>query len=291
MRSTRILYRKKRRGVSTILGTIIFIGIMFTSVIPMWLVMKQADVLYERKMLEMTRLDDEAERESMELYAFPSSYDKPELVNITAYNTCEVPINLVRLWVNDTVIPLSITVPVMGSVNVSHYEINAVEGSSYQIRATSERGNVYVSQTGTLSYSGDEWDTETIGINLIFPSRPAGARRGNDWKQKLEITVTENAVGGDIIFEDVVVYWAISASERFFELGVPGTYNVSVWMKQSDPGPFDGIVYGPAREGLNGSAPIIIDWPVGPAVVDVNFEIIHVPPNPPGDNDYLEIDE
>jgi len=46
-----------------------------------------------------------------------------------------------------------------------------------------------------------------------------------------------------------------------------------------------------AREGFNGSAPIIIDWPVGPAVVDVNFEIIHVPPNPPGDNDYLEIDE
>ena len=291
MRSTRILYRKKRRGVSTILGTIIFIGIMFTSVIPMWLVMKQADVLYERKMLEMTRLDDEAERESMELYAFPSSYDEAQWLNITAYNTCEVPINLVRLWVNGTVTPLSITVPVMGSVNVSHYEINAVEGSSYQIRATSERGNVYVSQTGTLSYSGDEWDTETIGINLIFPSRPGGVNRGNDWKNKLEITVTENAKGGDIIFEDVVAYWAISASEMFFELGVPGTYNVTVWMKQSDPGPFDGVVYGPAREGFNGSAPIIIDWPVGPAVVDVNFEIIHVPPNPPGDNDYLEIDE
>lgn len=289
MRSTRILYRKKRRGVSTILGTIIFIGIMFTSVIPMWLVMKQADVLYERKMLEMTRLDDEAERESMELYAFPSSYDEAQWLNITAYNTCEVPINLVRLWVNGTVTPLSITVPVMGSVNVSHYEINAEIGSSFEIRATSERGNVYVSQTGTLSWSGGEWETETIGINLIFPSRPGGVNRGNDWKNKLEINVTQNS---DIIFEDVVVYWAISASEKFFELGVPGTYNVSVWMKQSDPGDFDGIVYGPARaaEGV-GCDSITINWPVGPAVVDVNFEIIHMGDNPPGDDDYLEIDE
>ena len=283
MRSTRILYRKKRRGVSTILGTIIFIGIMFTSVIPMWLVMKQADVLYERKMLEMTRLDDEAERESMELYAFPSSYNEPEYLNITAYNTCEVPINLVRLWVNDTVTPLSITVPVMGSVNVTSHEINATEGSSYHIRATSERGNVYVSQTGTLSFRGGEWDTETIGINLIFPSRPGGGNRGNDWKNKLEINVTQNS---DIIFEDVVVYWAISASEMFFELGVPGTYNVSVWMKQSDPGPFDGIVYGPARAPSNGSAPMIIDWPVGPAVLDVNFIVV----NDSGD-EHLEVDD
>jgi len=280
------LYRKKRRGVSTILGTIIFIGIMFTSVIPMWLVMKQADVLYERKKLEMARLDEECEREAMELYAFPRSYDEPQWLNSTAYNTCEVPINLVRLWVNDTVIPLSITVPVMGSVKVSHYEINAVEGSSYQIRATSERGNVYVSETGTLSYSGNEWETETVGINLIFPSRPGTVNRGNDWKNKLEITITENAPGGDIIFEDVVAYWAISASEMFFELGAPGTYNVTVWIKQTDPDPHDGIVYGPARAPSTGSAPMIIDWPAGPAILDVNFIVV----NDPGD-EHLEIDE
>ncbi|MBA7619109.1 hypothetical protein ES703_26442 [subsurface metagenome] len=284
MRITNILFRRRRRGVSTILGTIIFIGIMFTSVIPMWLVMKQADVLFERKMLEMARLDDEAERESMELYAFPSSYDEPEYLNITAYNTCEVPINLVRLWVNGTVTPLSITIPVMGSVNVPPYEINATEGSSYQSAATSERGNVYVSQTGTLSWSGGEWETETVGINLIFPSRPGSGQRGNDWKNKLEITIAQDS---DIIFEDVVVYWAISASEMFFELGAPGKYNVTVWTKQTNPDPYEGVIYGPERlvEGV-GCDPITIDWPAGPAILDVNFMVV----NDPGD-EHLEIDE
>ena len=164
MRSTRILYRKKRRGVSTILGTIIFIGIMFTSVIPMWLVMKQADVLYERKKLEMARLDEECEREAMELYAFPRSIDEPQWLNVTAYNHCEFPINLLRLWVNETEIPLSLTIPSMGSANVTSYEINAVNGSSYQVRTTSERGNVYASQTGTLSFSDGEWETETLPV-------------------------------------------------------------------------------------------------------------------------------
>ena len=293
MRITNIMFRKRRRGVSTILGTIIFIGIMFTSVIPMYLVMKQADVLFERKKLEVARLDEECEREAMELYAAPMSFNDPNWLNITAYNKCEVPIILVRLWVNDTDIPLSVTIPSMGSVNVYDYEINAVEGSSYQVRATSERGNVYVSETGTLAYNGDEWETETIGFNLIFPSRPSqgGGKRGNDWRQEVKINITENAPGGDTIYEDVVMYWAISASEKFFELGARGTYNVTVWIKQPNPGPFDGVIYGPAREGLPGSDPILIDWPEGPAVVDVSFEIVHVPPNPPGDDDYLDIDE
>ena len=50
MPTARISFRRKRRGVASILGTIIFIGIMFTAIIPMYLVMKQADTLYESKM-------------------------------------------------------------------------------------------------------------------------------------------------------------------------------------------------------------------------------------------------
>ena len=286
MRITNIMFRKRGRGVSTILGTIIFIGIMFTSVIPMYLVMKQADVLFERKKLEVARLDEECEREAMELYAVPMSFNDPNWLNISAYNKCEVPIILVRLWVNDTDIPLSVTIPSMGSVNVYDYEINAVEGSSFQVRATSERGNVYVSETGTLSYNGGEWETETLGINLIFPSRPGQGKRGNDWRNELKITIAQDDVK---IYEDVVMYWAISASEMFFELGAPGTYNVTVWIKQPIPGVYDGVIYGPERlPQPKGSAPLTIDWPYGPAVLDVNFIIVN---DPPDDDDHLEVDD
>ena len=93
----------------------------------------------------MARLDEDCEREAIELYAFPESISEPQRLNVTAYNQCEFPINLLRLWVNDTSIPLSVTVPSMGSVNVTSYQINAVNGNSYQVRATSERGNVYAS--------------------------------------------------------------------------------------------------------------------------------------------------
>ena len=222
--------------------------------------MKQADVLYERKKLEMARLDEEGERETMMLYAFPRSITEPQWLNVTAYNQCEFSINLLRLWVNDTEIPLSVTVPSMGSANVTSYQINATNGNSYQVRATSERGNVYTSQTGTLAFNGGEWETETVGINLIFPSRPGKAGRVNDWKNQLKINITENDVDGDTIYDEIEMYWAVSASEKFFELGAPGTYNVTVWSKQDDPDPFNGVIYGPARaEKGAGCDPITID--------------------------------
>lgn len=284
MRTTGIMCR--RRGVSTILGTLIFIGILFTAVIPMMLVMKQADTIYEQTKLEASRLDEETEREALELYAFPRSISEPKWINITAYNKCEVPINLIRLWVNDTIIPISTTVQSMGSVNVTTYQINATDGRSYEVRATSERGNVYVSQTGTLSFVEGEWESETLGINLIFPSRPGKAKRDNDWKNELKITLTENDVGGDTLYDNVTMYWAISASEKFFELGAPGIYNVTVYIKQDDPSPF-GVVFSP--DTING-IPLDLNWPEGPAVLNVNFFIVNTPEAPP-DEEHLEVEE
>jgi hypothetical protein len=80
---------KPRKGVSTILGTLIFIGILFTSVIPMFLVMKQADIIYTQTDLERKRLDEEREREAIEVYPIPS-LTQPEM-NVTLVNTGDVP--------------------------------------------------------------------------------------------------------------------------------------------------------------------------------------------------------
>ena len=214
----------------------------------------------------------------MIMFAFPRSIDEPQWLNITAYNKCEFPINLVRLWINDTAIPISTTIPAMGSANVTSYEINAINGSKYQVTATSDRGNIYASEAGTLYFNGGEWETETVGIHLVFPSRPGKKSRVNDWKNQLKITITENEVGGDTIYDEIEMYWAVSASEKFFELGAPGTYNVTVWSKQDNPDPFNGVIYGPARaEKGVGCDPITIDWPEGPAIPDINFVIVNVP--------------
>ena len=91
--------RKKKKGVSTILGTIIFIGILFTSIIPMILVMKQADNIYIQEVHEMERKDEEQDSQELEVYAFP--VEGEDQIKISIQNTGVVPAIIRRVWIND----------------------------------------------------------------------------------------------------------------------------------------------------------------------------------------------
>lgn len=262
MRMKPMLFRERRRGAVSILGTIIFIGIMFSAVIPMYLVMKQADTLYESKMLEVKRLDDERDREDIELYAYPASVTEPDLLNLTVNNVCELEVNLERVWINNESYPMNATIESMRSADVGSFNIDGENGSSYIVKTVSSRGNVYESETGALFFNGGEWESETLGFNLIFPSRPGRGNRQNNWLNELMVTIEQD---GEIIYNNATMHWAISASEEFFEVGSPGGYRVVVfiWCK---PPPyqhweriFDQI--------------LTIEWPDGPAIVEVNFEI------------------
>lgn len=253
---------RRRRGTSTVLGTLIFIGILFTAVIPMFLTMKQADTFYEREMLELRRMDENREREEVELYAFPVSVSEPVWLNLTAYNLCELEARLIRVWINDESYPIDVAIASMASACIGLFNVSAQDECSYSVKAISQRGNVYESETGILYFNGGEWESETLGFNLIFPSRPGRGQRQNDWLNELRITVEE---GGDLLYNNVTMHWAISASEYFLEIGSPGGYRITVyiWCK---PPPYQ-------RWEKVFDEVLCIDWPDGPAVVNVNFKI------------------
>lgn len=64
MSTRHISVLRNRKGISTILGVIIFVGLLFSSVIPMYLVMREADAIYDKEIFELGRLDDERAREN-----------------------------------------------------------------------------------------------------------------------------------------------------------------------------------------------------------------------------------
>ena len=236
---------------------------MFTAVIPMMLVMRQADIFYESKMLELRRQDEEREREAIEFYAYPSSVSDPGWLNVTVNNVFELEVKLTRLWINNDIVPVNVSVDSMRSVDVGSFEIDAQDGSAYKAMIVTERGNKYVSETGTLHFNNGEWESETLGFNLIFPSRPGRGNRQNSWLNELRITIEE---GGDLIYNNVTMHWAISASEKFLEVGSPGDYRIIVyiWCKPPPYERWDNVF----------DNTISIDWPEGPAVVNVNFKIV-----------------
>ena len=250
----------QRKAVSTILGTLIFIGILFSAVIPMQLVMKQADSMFSSKQWEASQEDDKRDRESMEVYPIPS--EDATHINVTLINKCEFRIDIVRVWINNSLTNITTSIETLGNIQIGPFPINPLNGSVFDIRAVSSRGNVYTAETGLLYYQNGEWVTETMGIRLIFPSRPGGGARDNDWKNELEVNITDSE--GNVIYEDYKMYWAISASENFFELDASGEYQVIVEIKCKNPVEWR-IIY---------DAPHEITWPLGGnPILEIKFMI------------------
>ena len=250
---------KPRKGVSTILGTLIFIGILFTSVIPMMLVMKQADTIYTQTDLERKRLDEERDREDIEVYPIPS-LTQPEM-NITLKNTGDVPAQAVRLWINNTYYNVTASILAFGSVDIGPFPAATNEGVEYEVRVSTARGNMFLSEIGTIRYEGGQWLSETLGFNLIFPSRPGKAGRGNNWLNELRITIEQD---GDEMYSNSTMYWAISASEKFFMLDTADTYDIIIYIWCSGAPKHWEKIY---------DTPHSITWPEGDPIVELNFVI------------------
>ena len=172
MHITRIMFRKERKGVSTILGTLIFIGILFTSIVPMLLVMNQADTIYEQRKLEVTRSDEERARESVYVLVYPTGEAAPGNLTIEANNRCEMSVKVVRIWINDTIYSDESIISSMSQLELGSFNVSPPEGknSTYDVRVTTERGNVFEAGSGPLTYNGWEWIVETKLLNVLISS-------------------------------------------------------------------------------------------------------------------------
>jgi hypothetical protein len=237
----------------------IFVGILLTSVVPMLLVMQQADNYRERQLHKTDILDEERNFEFVEVYPIPALVG--DTMNITLINLSELPVEIVRLRINSTIIDLNTSISTLGSEEIGPFPLIPVNGSSYDIRVTTVRGNVFASEIGVIHYVDGEWQSEILGFRLIFPSRPGRNQRQNNWLNELKVTIKE---GEDILYSNSTMYWAISASEKFFELQSAGDYQVTVYILcKGTPNYWDEIY--DASHGLT--------WPIGPPIIELKFKI------------------
>lgn len=252
---------KKRHGFASILGVLIFVTIMFSSIIPMQLTMQQADSMKEQMIHEVEILDSQREMESLSVYPIPCLDDDTFI--LTLLNFCEFSIHVNRLWVNNTDYVLDVFVPAMDSIEIGPFDLVPHEGGRYDIRVTSSRGNVFTSSIGVLFYIDGDWMSEILGFRIILPSRPGRGSRGNDWLNELMVTLKE---GDDVIYANSTMYWAISASEKFFQLDSDGDYEVIVYtLARTNPYPrYWKKVYDEIHR---------LDWPIGDPIIELRFKI------------------
>ena len=248
------------------MGTLIFVGIIFSAFIPMMLVMRQADTLHEMRKHELGILDQERAMESLCLYVCPQGIDSTFL-DVTIVNKGDVVAHVIKIWINDIDYPMNVEIPSMSDEELDPFEITLVDGLEYDIRAMTDRGNVYTSETGILSYQDGKWVTETLGFRLIFPSRPGKGSRTNRWLNELRVTIIDK--DGIELYSDYPMYWAISASENFFELESAGTYTIiiDIWCKAGGDHPYQKDwenIYDDDHS---------ITWPTGDPIIEIKFQI------------------
>jgi len=207
---------------------IIFVGILFTAVVPMYLFMKQADALYERRRQELERLDEERSGESVYVYAIPTPEQLSDLT-VMAYNRGDRVVRIVRLWISMRTgfyepIELDSVVDSMSEANLGSHDVNPQEGESYYVRVTTDRGNVFTSDSSPLHYQGGEWRVDILLINVLI-STSSGV---------LTVEVTKTWDGLDVTGSPATVHQGSSGTAfKSFDVtehDLPGceTYHVSV---------------------------------------------------------------
>jgi len=212
--------------MSTIMGTLIFVGILLTSVVPMYLTMKQADNVYAQNKLEVTRVDDERGREDLWVFAFPDDVEDDQIY-VNVINKGSVTTEVVRVWIYDynfTVIGSSLAAS--EEAQLGPYTVTLEPNSSCFVSVTTSRGNVFGSISGDLYYTDGTWYTPSLGIVVNI---------GNDQgKYRIHVETSPGGVhvtGNDPDYESSATDWGDVT--KWFEIDAAGTYQIEVWKKKT----------------------------------------------------------
>ncbi len=151
----------------------IFIGILFSAVIPMMITMKQADIIMEQEKLELQRADDERSREILDLYAYPEGDDQ---LQVAVESRSEVPATITHVWINNDLNRTSVDVDAMDEKIVGNFSVTLTEGvnSTFRVKVTTSRGNVFENLAGDIKYDGEDWETAQLGIYVVVDSEGGG---------------------------------------------------------------------------------------------------------------------
>lgn len=145
------LLGRSRSAISTIIGGIIVIAIMFTVIIPLFFYMNTMNDMYNSVATEMRGFDQQRGWEEIEVYAWATI----EGVNITIKNKSPISVNIIRIWVisenyNPEYFTRDISVKPGDSIMISddgaiNEKIAGLENTRYYIKIATERGNLFQS--------------------------------------------------------------------------------------------------------------------------------------------------
>lgn len=239
------LHNKKRRGITTILGTLIFISILFTTLLPMQITMLQTDTYESQLIQELDITNSEKKQEKVSLVAYPTSTTGNSL-KVRIQNTGTIDIKIVKLWIKNQMFLVDETID-RGQIRiVGSYNVELLPNTFYPVKAVTERGNLFGSNAGNMIYTSNGiWFTPSLGINVYIAND-----KGKYWVQVSNSTwYSDPYITSGQDFGDLVIW---------FDVDTIDTYHVVCKKNSAD---------GPNLPGTPTDVSII--WPEGPPILFV----------------------
>lgn len=238
MRRRRSL-RKSKRGVSTVLGTLIFVGVLMTAVIPLYIYVNHVNNLYDATVVDMKIADKQRDNEALTVYAYGENATST-MLKIFFINTGSFSLNVTRIWLvrfdlqkmmifnstNLSDLPLQLlssSQTIIGNISIADLLEYDETKDYFNVYVVTQRGNKFASQTNSLHRLQDgTWETGTqnFEIQVIIHS---------DWGinlYKIEVFGPDEYYDSAETLQTHGEYFLIMPVPR------PGFYNVTVSRKQ-----------------------------------------------------------
>lgn len=233
-----------RKGIGTTLGIIFFFAILFSAIVPLQLYVKEHKHLLIRTENEMEIEDNYKELENLYVLGYPNNSTSNE-IQVRVRNKGPIPTFIQRVWIRDCSAFVGVGIDPSEEIVLGPLTIILEENTNYGIKVSTNRGNLFSSETGNLLYLEGVWNTPTLGVSVQIANE-----KGKYWVQVSNSTwnsVPYETLGQDQ--DDVLV---------FIDVKTSGYYNV-VCKKNSETGPH-----------LPGSPMVVeIDYPRTPPVAFV----------------------
>ena len=215
---------KSRSAMSTVLGMLIFIGVLFTCVMPFFLYINEVNSLYDQTIIEMKQFDRERDMEDLAVYAYPINQSSSQ-IRLYIKNRCPLTVEIVRIWINDQYFPCDMQIFGMGENTTDPIDIQSMlsqvqEVEDFQAKVTTARGNMFSSLTNPLQYSNTSgWSGgQSFAINIVIELSPG--------VYDFNIRV-DNSNGTTIYTEEIWVVFENSIMRKV-DVSGPDTYYVEI---------------------------------------------------------------
>ena len=221
---------------------LLIVGILFTSIIPLFMYVNQVNNYYDRTVVEMKTADQERSMEELEVYAYGHN-QTGKAVDVFLVSRGAVSLNVTRIWVmrkdlqktllfssaNLSFLPLQLIASAQTTIeNIPLTSIITDDQSVdyFNIEVATERGRKYSSKTNSLHRTATGWENGSpdFQIQVIVLSDK------HDDRYKIEAVGADDATQS---FHSVVESGKV-AGDFFTIISVPtaGSYNVTAWKWQ-----------------------------------------------------------